>query len=243
MGWVCQGRRCIRGVERLHSAPLLLAPPPPLRSTQLPHPPTHPPSGLLGLAALKRRLLPQLSDSRVDTWVTGLTPSAYLHSDWGGRRGGTTAVRCGGEALVTRLSGGELRHGGCARAGARPALGLPAAQAFSAAAARAACSAAQRSAAHHLLRLVHQRVGKVGAVDVGITQVGAREDRALRGSSGGSAGGCERARDGGTASQPGQRLLRPHPLSGSARPPQLPARLAAELSSPAGWRPAGWPPR
>jgi hypothetical protein len=38
------------------------------------------PSGLLGEEALKRRLLPQLRDSRVEMPVFELTPSAYLHS-------------------------------------------------------------------------------------------------------------------------------------------------------------------
>lgn len=38
------------------------------------------PSGLLGEDALKRRLLPQLRLLRVDSPVTGFTPSATLHS-------------------------------------------------------------------------------------------------------------------------------------------------------------------
>ena len=38
------------------------------------------PSGLLGEDALKRRLLPQLRLFRVDSPVTGFTPSATLHS-------------------------------------------------------------------------------------------------------------------------------------------------------------------
>lgn len=45
------------------------------------------PSGLLGEEALKRRELPQARDLRVLMPVTGLTPSAYLQSAWGGGRG------------------------------------------------------------------------------------------------------------------------------------------------------------
>lgn len=75
------------------------------------------PSGFEGELALKRRLLPQARDWRVDTPVWGLTPSAYLQRAWRwgekgrvageGEGAGSSRAAAEGESLAVGSSRGK----------------------------------------------------------------------------------------------------------------------------------------
>lgn len=124
------------------------------------------PSGLLGDEALKRRLLPQLRLLRVEAPVTGFTPSATLHSAC---VGWVRSQRAGLEAEVVK---------GCFRTA--PAAPYVRHQASSGCCLNCNLALGHQSPPHHLLRLVNERVGEVGTVDVGAGQVAAGQHRALR---------------------------------------------------------------